>query len=79
MVLVEAPWACTTLPEVIGAVRLAVARDHEVDVSVVGVVRPGELLRTSSGKIRRQACKQAYQSEELRLIARDDARQLPAS
>ena len=46
VVIVEAPATCTTVAEVVHAVRAAVVRDHDVDVSVVGLVRPGELLRT---------------------------------
>jgi acyl-CoA synthetase (AMP-forming)/AMP-acid ligase II len=77
IVLVEAgqssPSEAPGLSGVVEAVRQAIARDHEVEPSVVGVVRTGALLRTSSGKIRRHACRRAYSAGEMLLVARCDA------
>jgi amino acid adenylation domain-containing protein len=39
------------------AVRRAVAEEHEVQVHVVALVPPGTVLKTSSGKVRRGACR----------------------
>ncbi|MFD1939219.1 fatty acyl-AMP ligase [Nonomuraea mangrovi] len=44
---------------VISAVRAAISRDHEVAAEVV-LVAAGAVPRTSSGKIARRACRQAY-------------------
>jgi acyl-CoA synthetase (AMP-forming)/AMP-acid ligase II len=79
VVLVEAAGSGDSFSEVIRAVRAAVARDHAIDASLVGVVPRGDLLRTSSGKIRRQACKQAYEGSRLRLLASQGAPGAPRS
>jgi acyl-CoA synthetase (AMP-forming)/AMP-acid ligase II len=77
VVLVEAgqssPIEAPGLSDVVGAVRQAIARDHEVEPAVVGLVRMGALLRTSSGKIRRHACRRAFSAGEMLLLARCDA------
>jgi amino acid adenylation domain-containing protein/non-ribosomal peptide synthase protein (TIGR01720 family) len=46
--------------EVAAAVRSAVAEDHEVGVHAVVLLRTGGIPRTSSGKIRRHACRAGY-------------------
>ena len=48
------------LPDLTGRIRQAVAEGHEVQVYDVVILRAGALPRTSSGKIRRQACRRAY-------------------
>lgn len=48
------------LPDLAGLIRQAVAEAHEVHVYDVVILRAGALPRTSSGKIRRQACRLAY-------------------
>lgn len=47
------------------AIRRAVAESHGLRAHTVLLLRPGELLRTSSGKIRRQACRAAFLSRTL--------------
>ncbi|KOV78014.1 non-ribosomal peptide synthetase [Nocardia sp. NRRL S-836] len=42
------------------AVREAVTRDHLLELSDVVLVRPGSVPRTSSGKVRRTACREQY-------------------
>ncbi len=42
------------------AIRAAVAEQHGVRVGVVVLARPGGVPMTSSGKVRRRACRQAY-------------------
>ncbi|HSF41145.1 MAG TPA: amino acid adenylation domain-containing protein [Thermoanaerobaculia bacterium] len=54
------------------AVRQAVVEEHEVGVHEVVLVRAGEVPRTSSGKIRRRACRDAYLSATLHVLARCD-------
>jgi acyl-CoA synthetase (AMP-forming)/AMP-acid ligase II/predicted NAD/FAD-dependent oxidoreductase/acyl carrier protein len=61
------------LDAVVAAVRAAVLRDHRQAVAVVVLVKPGAILKTSSGKLRRRAMRQAYERGELRAlrVARD--------
>ncbi len=50
------------------AVRRAIADEHEVGVHAVVLIRTGTLLKTSSGKIQRRACRDAYLAGELRTV-----------
>ncbi len=52
------------------AVRRAVAEEHEVQVHEVVLVRTGTIPRTSSGKIRRQACREGYLGGGLSVVTR---------
>ncbi|MFA7481232.1 MAG: AMP-binding protein [Vulcanimicrobiota bacterium] len=46
------------------AVREAVGRDHDLGIQCIFFVNPGELPRTSSGKVRRGACTEMFCSRE---------------
>lgn len=48
------------LDEVVRAARSSVQHDHGISCDVLLVAQPGEILKTTSGKVRRQACRQAY-------------------
>ena len=52
------------------AVRRAVAEGHEVQAYDVVLVRAGSIAKTSSGKIRRGACRDEYLAGELRTVGR---------
>ncbi|MGH2600266.1 MAG: AMP-binding protein, partial [Dehalococcoidia bacterium] len=51
--------------EVAGAVRSAVARDHEVQVRTVVLLPPGGIQKTSSGKVQRSLCAALHASGKL--------------
>jgi acyl-CoA synthetase (AMP-forming)/AMP-acid ligase II len=51
--------------DVKGAVRRAVAQEHGIQVRDVRLLRQGTVLKTSSGKLQRRACKQAYLNNRL--------------
>ncbi|RMH08750.1 MAG: amino acid adenylation domain-containing protein [Nitrospirae bacterium] len=55
--------------DIFQAIRQAVAREHGLHVAAVVLVRPGAIPRTSSGKVRRRACKEAYRARQLPVIA----------
>ncbi len=57
-------------PAAAEAVRRALAEEHEVAVEEVVLLRSGTILKTSSGKIRRAACRAAYLDGMLTVVAR---------
>ena len=56
--------------EVAEAVRRAVADDHEAQVHELVLIRAGALPKTTSGKIRRRACRELLLAGELPVLAR---------
>ena len=54
-------------------VRVTVASTHDVLPHEVLLLRTASMPRTSSGKIRRQECRQRYQENGLRIVARRSA------
>jgi FkbH-like protein len=62
--------ARATVEEIAAAVRSAVAEEHEAAVAEVVLIRPETLPRTSSGKVRRQACRAAWRAGELSEVGR---------
>ena len=48
------------LDAIVRAIRLRVAEQHQVPVSTVVLMRPGTIPRTSSGKVRRHVCREAF-------------------
>jgi len=46
--------------EIMTAIRHAISLAHELQVSAIVLLRPGRLLKTSSGKLQRQANRRAY-------------------
>jgi len=58
------------LPEISDAIRRAVLAEHEVALQEVVLVRRGEVPKTTSGKVRRSACRTRLQAGELQVLAR---------
>lgn len=50
-----------------GDIRAAVIRDHQITLSDLVLVRPGQVEKTSSGKVRRSAARERYLAAEFRL------------
>ncbi|MBD1878850.1 MULTISPECIES: fatty acyl-AMP ligase [unclassified Coleofasciculus] len=55
--------------EVMGAIRQVVSEQHELQVYAVVLVKPGSILKTSSGKIQRQGCRAAFLAGSLDVVA----------
>jgi acyl-CoA synthetase (AMP-forming)/AMP-acid ligase II len=55
--------------EMIAAIRQAISEAHELQVYAVVLVKSGNVLKTSSGKIQRQACKASFLAGELEVLA----------
>jgi amino acid adenylation domain-containing protein len=58
------------IEEIAHAVRRAVAEEHGAAVSDLVLIRPESLPRTSSGKVRRRACREAYLGGGLTIVGR---------
>ena len=59
------------MAEIADAVRAVISRDYGQSVSVIALLKPGTLPKTTSGKIQRQLCKARFVTGELSLIAED--------
>jgi natural product biosynthesis luciferase-like monooxygenase protein/FkbM family methyltransferase len=57
------------IEQVIGAIRQAVAEQHELRLHAIALIRPGAILKTSSNKIRRNACRSQFLEGSLDEIA----------
>ena len=57
------------IDEIIGAIRREVAEDHELQIYSIGLIKPGSIPKTTSGKIQRQACRDAFLDNGLEVVA----------
>jgi amino acid adenylation domain-containing protein len=72
---VETPHACDA-EAVVACIREAVTSEHEIDVAAVLLVRVGSVPKTTSGKVRRQECRAAYEADRIEgVLARWEAAQ----
>lgn len=55
--------------EIAARVRLALAAEHEIELFALALLAPGELPKTSSGKIRRGACRRAFLTNTLSALS----------
>jgi amino acid adenylation domain-containing protein len=63
--------------EVISSIRQAVSEEHEISVSVIVLLRRGSIPKTTSGKIRRQACRDSFLARTLQIL--DSWSELPGT
>ena len=56
------------IEEVAGVIREAVAEHHDIQVYTVAIIRAGSIPKTSSGKIQRRACRDAFLSTHLAIV-----------
>ena len=52
----------------VAAIRRAVAEHHRLEVHAVVLLRPATLPRTTSGKVRRASCREAFQQGSLAAV-----------
>jgi amino acid adenylation domain-containing protein len=57
--------------EVLAAIRRAVSEQHELRVHAVALIKAGTIQKTSSGKIQRSACRDAFLNGQLDLVGAD--------
>ncbi|ALF55339.1 hypothetical protein ACX27_24975 [Nostoc piscinale CENA21] len=56
------------LNEIVGAIYEAVSEQHELQVYTVLLLKTASILKTSSGKIQRQACKKGFLERNLNVV-----------
>jgi acyl-CoA synthetase (AMP-forming)/AMP-acid ligase II len=54
--------------QMVSAIRQAVVRDFDVQAYAIALLKPGQVPKTSSGKIRRALCKSALMSRSLETV-----------
>ncbi|NJR59422.1 MAG: fatty acyl-AMP ligase [Cyanobacteria bacterium CRU_2_1] len=54
--------------KVVGDIRQAVAQQHDLEVYAVSLLKTGSILKTSSGKIQRQACRAGFLKGSLNVV-----------
>jgi 8-amino-7-oxononanoate synthase len=59
----------TEPPAICEAIRRDVSREHELQVSAIRLVKAGSIPKTSSGKIQRHACRNAFLDGSLEVVA----------
>jgi acyl-CoA synthetase (AMP-forming)/AMP-acid ligase II len=57
------------LEATIVAIRQAIAEEHELQTYAIVLAKSGSLLKTSSGKIQRRACRDSFLAGELAIVA----------
>jgi acyl-CoA synthetase (AMP-forming)/AMP-acid ligase II len=71
---VERHYQNQNLDEVVGDIRQAVAENHELQVYIVLLLKTLSIPKTSSGKIRRSACRDGFLSQNLQVLDGIDPR-----
>jgi acyl-CoA synthetase (AMP-forming)/AMP-acid ligase II len=56
------------IEEVTGQIRQTVLQEHELQIHTVTLIKPGSIPRTSSGKIRRFACRKYFLAQKLEVV-----------
>lgn len=54
------------------AIRMRLVEECGIQADTVVLLKPGSILKTSSGKIRRSACRQAFEQQQLKAVAVDE-------
>ena len=67
------------LSQVLGAIRIAVTATHHVAPSIVTLVAPGAVPKTTSGKLQRYLCREALMAGALEVIAALDETDAPCA
>ncbi|MDR9404037.1 MAG: thioester reductase domain-containing protein [Halothece sp. Uz-M2-17] len=60
--------------EIAGAVRKAISEEFDLAVYTILLLRTNSLLKTSSGKIQRRGCRQAFLDNTLKVVGQDQAK-----
>jgi amino acid adenylation domain-containing protein len=70
--------ARANLDDLVPLVRARVAEEHDLSVHAVVLVKPGSIRKTSSGKVRRQACRADFLADRLDVLVQSVAKTTPS-
>jgi amino acid adenylation domain-containing protein len=56
--------------EVLEAIRQAVFEQHELPIYAILLLKPGQLPKTSSGKVQRRACREPFLAESFKIVGK---------
>ncbi|MGH9436833.1 MAG: AMP-binding protein [Terriglobia bacterium] len=79
VVVAEARGTGSDFSDVFAAIRGAVSREHGADLYAIALIKPRTIPKTSSGKIRRQACKELWLAGNLETISEERSTREQAS
>ncbi len=65
---IERQYMHADMTEVVGSIRQAIAELHELQVYAVVLIKPSSILKTSSGKIQRRACRESFLAKDLNVV-----------
>ncbi len=65
---VERTALSSNLDEAVTAIREAIATQHEIQVYAIALIKPGNLPKTSSGKVQRRGSRESYLDGSLSII-----------
>ncbi len=54
--------------EIVASMRQAIAEQHELQLYAVALIKPSSILKTSSGKVQRRACREGFVSQSLNVV-----------
>lgn len=66
---VERRFKAENAPEIFSEIRKAIALEHEIPIDGIVLIRSGSLPKTSSGKVQRHACRDAFLDGSLEPLA----------
>jgi acyl transferase domain-containing protein/acyl-CoA synthetase (AMP-forming)/AMP-acid ligase II/alkylation response protein AidB-like acyl-CoA dehydrogenase/NADPH:quinone reductase-like Zn-dependent oxidoreductase/acyl carrier protein/ubiquinone/menaquinone biosynthesis C-methylase UbiE len=58
-------WRSVNVAEITTAIRSAVSQHHQLQVNAIVLLKPGSIPKTSSGKVKRYACRDAFEQGTL--------------
>ena len=65
---VERQYLKSDMTEIVSSIRQAIAEQHELQVYAITLIKPGSMLKTSSGKVQRRASRASFLDHTLDVI-----------
>ncbi len=62
---IERQYLRGNMSEIVGSMRQAIAEQHELQLYAGVLIKPASMLKTSSGKVQRRACKEGFLNKSL--------------